>query len=103
MLDGDRTSESQEIDSMLPQAIHALVEAINSHDPERIAAYFTDDYVAEVPQRPSEGFIGSGQVAANWRKILASCATPRTATSCGRSGSTGAPPRPGRRSCCAAP
>ncbi len=56
---------------MLPQALHALREAINSHDPERIAGCFTDDYVAEVPQRPAEGFIGSGQVAANWTKILA--------------------------------
>lgn len=56
---------------MLPQALRALCEAINSHVPERIAACFTDDYVAERPLRPAEGFIGSGQVAANWTKILA--------------------------------
>ncbi|MEV4571543.1 nuclear transport factor 2 family protein [Nonomuraea sp. NPDC049419] len=56
---------------MLPQALHALREAINSHDPERIAACFTDDYVAERPLRPAEGFIGSDHVTANWTKILA--------------------------------
>ncbi|MET9219540.1 nuclear transport factor 2 family protein [Streptomyces sp. NPDC003300] len=56
---------------MLPQALHALREAINSHVPERIADCFTDDYVAERPLRPAEGFVGSDQVAANWTKILA--------------------------------
>src|SRR5450756_79957 len=56
---------------MLPQALSALREAINSHVPERIAGCFTDDYVAERPLRPAEGFIGSDQVAANWTKILA--------------------------------
>ncbi|MEU5517287.1 nuclear transport factor 2 family protein [Streptomyces griseoaurantiacus] len=56
---------------MLPQALQSLRDAINSHVPERIAACFTDDYVAERPLRPAEGFIGSGEVAANWTKILA--------------------------------
>lgn len=56
---------------MLPQALHALREAINSHVPERIAGCFTDDYVAERPLRPAEGFIGSDRVAANWKRILA--------------------------------
>src|SRR5450756_1693776 len=55
---------------MLPQALSALREAINSHVPERIAGCFTDDYVAERPLRPAEGFIGSDQVAANWTEIL---------------------------------
>ncbi|MFE0361481.1 nuclear transport factor 2 family protein [Streptomyces griseoaurantiacus] len=56
---------------MLPQALQSLRDAINSHVPERIADCFTDDYVAERPLRPAEGFIGSGEVAANWTKILA--------------------------------
>jgi uncharacterized protein YndB with AHSA1/START domain/ketosteroid isomerase-like protein len=74
MLDGDSTNQRasfQEIDGMLPQALHALREAINSHVPERIADCFTDDYVVERPLRPVEGFTGSDQVAANWTKILA--------------------------------
>ncbi|MEV4048391.1 nuclear transport factor 2 family protein [Streptomyces sp. NPDC049744] len=56
---------------MLPQALQTLRDAINSHVPERIADCFTEDYVAERPLRPAEGFIGSGEVAANWTKILA--------------------------------
>ena len=55
---------------MLPQALQSLRDAINSHVPERIADCFTEDYVAERPLRPAEGFIGSGEVAANWTKIL---------------------------------
>lgn len=56
---------------MVPEALEALRVAINSHVPERIAGCFTDDYVAERPLKPHEGFIGSDHVAANWRKILA--------------------------------
>jgi ketosteroid isomerase-like protein len=56
---------------MLPQALETLREAINSHDPQRVADCFTPDYVAERPMRPHEGFIGSEHVAANWTKILA--------------------------------
>ncbi|CAM3513961.1 nuclear transport factor 2 family protein [Kibdelosporangium persicum] len=56
---------------MVPEALEALRVAINSHVPERIAGCFTDDYVAERPLKPHEGFIGSERVAANWRKILA--------------------------------
>ncbi|WP_328661252.1 nuclear transport factor 2 family protein [Streptomyces sp. NBC_00334] len=56
---------------MLPQALQSLRDAINSHVPERIAGCFTEDYVAERPLRPAEGFIGSDEVAANWTKILA--------------------------------
>jgi SnoaL-like domain len=56
---------------MLPQALQSLRDAINSHVPQRIADCFTEDYVAERPLRPAEGFIGSGEVAANWTKILA--------------------------------
>ncbi|WP_134655938.1 nuclear transport factor 2 family protein [Streptomyces sp. H23] len=56
---------------MLPRALQALCDAINSHVPERIADCFTDDYVAERPLRPAEGFIGTAEVTANWTKILA--------------------------------
>jgi hypothetical protein len=56
---------------MLPQAMAALRDAINSHVPERVTDCFTGDYVCERPLRPVEGFIGSDQVAANWRKLFA--------------------------------
>jgi ketosteroid isomerase-like protein len=56
---------------MLPQALQTLRDAINSHDPERIAGCFTEDYVAERPMRPAEGWIGSQHVAAMWTKMLA--------------------------------
>ncbi|OZM76247.1 nuclear transport factor 2 family protein [Pseudonocardia sp. MH-G8] len=50
--------------------VERLREAINSHDPQRIADCFTPDYRAEVPHRPSESFVGSEHVAINWEAIL---------------------------------
>jgi len=54
-----------------PDPVARLRDAINSHDPERIAACFTPDYRAEIPHRPAESFTGSDRVAANWTAILA--------------------------------
>ncbi|MEV1294790.1 nuclear transport factor 2 family protein [Pseudonocardia sp. NPDC049635] len=51
--------------------IESLAVAINAHDPRRIAACFTEDYRAETPHRPAEGFVGSDRVHANWTAILA--------------------------------
>lgn len=56
---------------MVPEALEALRVAINSHVPERIAGCFTDDYMAELPHRPHDGFVSNEHVAANWTKILA--------------------------------
>ncbi|MFE2945295.1 nuclear transport factor 2 family protein [Streptomyces sp. NPDC059255] len=50
--------------------VERLVEAINSHDPQKVADCFTTDYRAEVPHRPAEGFTGNEQVLANWTAIF---------------------------------
>ncbi|MGW0790697.1 nuclear transport factor 2 family protein [Streptomyces sp. NPDC002911] len=49
--------------------VERLRDAINSHDPQRVADCFTLDYVAEVPHRPAEGFTGNEHVLANWTAI----------------------------------
>ncbi|MDN5749744.1 MAG: nuclear transport factor 2 family protein, partial [Pseudonocardia sp.] len=53
-----------------PEPVDRLRDAINSHDPQRVASCFTNDYRAEVPHRPAEGFVGSDTVAANWAAIF---------------------------------
>jgi SnoaL-like domain len=54
-----------------PDPIERLRDAINSHDPQRVAACFTSDYRCETPHRPTEGFTGSDHVLANWTAIFA--------------------------------
>jgi hypothetical protein len=54
-----------------PDPIERLRDAINSHDPQRVADCFTSDYRSETPHRPEEGFTGSGRVLANWTAIFA--------------------------------
>ena len=53
-------------------ATDTLSDAINSHDPDRIAACFTPDYRCEMPLRPYEGFVGIDQVRKNWTGMLSS-------------------------------
>ena len=48
-----------------------LRDAINSHDPQRIAGCFTEDYRCELPMHPSQDFQGNSHVRDNWTKILA--------------------------------
>jgi ketosteroid isomerase-like protein len=48
-----------------------LRDAINSHDPQRIADCFTEDYRSELPMHPSQDFQGNSHVRDNWMKILA--------------------------------
>lgn len=47
-----------------------LQDAINSHDPQRIAACFTEDYRSELPMRPAQSFHGNSRVLDNWTRIL---------------------------------
>lgn len=54
----------------IPDPVDRLRDAINSHDPQRIASCFTTDYRAETPHRPAESFVGSATVARNWAAIL---------------------------------
>jgi ketosteroid isomerase-like protein len=53
-----------------PDPIQRLENAINSHDPQRVADCFTPDYRCETPHRPAEGFTGSDRVFANWTAIF---------------------------------
>jgi len=50
--------------------ITKLRDAINAHDPARIAACFTKDYRCERPLHPSESFTGSDQVNRNYTAML---------------------------------
>jgi hypothetical protein len=47
-----------------------LRDAINSHEPRRVAACFSADYRCEVPLHPSRSFSGSQRVFENWSEIL---------------------------------
>ncbi len=55
----------------IPDPVARLRDAVNSHDPQRVAGCFTTDYRAEIPHRPAEGFVGSDTVAGNWAGIFA--------------------------------
>jgi SnoaL-like domain len=48
-----------------------LVDAVNRHDPEAMAACFAPGYRSEQPVHPNRGFGGQDQVAANWRAMFA--------------------------------
>jgi hypothetical protein len=48
-----------------------LVDAVNRHDPETMAACFAPEYRSEQPAHPDRGFGGQDQVAANWRAMFA--------------------------------
>jgi hypothetical protein len=65
----DENEETKTMTEIDP--IERLRDAINSHDPQRIADCFTSDYRAETPHRPAESFTGSDRVHANWVAILA--------------------------------
>jgi ketosteroid isomerase-like protein len=53
-----------------PEFLTRILEATNSHDVDRIAACFTDDYVNVTPCHPARGFTGREQVRRNWTAIL---------------------------------
>lgn len=49
-----------------------LRDAINSHEPARVAACFTEDFRSELPHHPGRSFTGAQRVVANWTAIYAS-------------------------------
>jgi ketosteroid isomerase-like protein len=51
--------------------LERLTEAQNSHDADRFASYFTDDYRSEHPAHPDRAFTGRGQVFENWSSVFA--------------------------------
>jgi hypothetical protein len=68
-----------------PASVSRLREAINSHDPHRVADCFAQDYQCETPLHPAHGFIGSATVLRNWTALFATFArlqatVTRTAT-----------------------
>lgn len=70
------------------QILDRLREAINSHDPVRVAACFTSDFRAELPHHPERSFTGAQRVVANWTSIFASA--PHLTATVLRSASSGA-------------
>ncbi len=69
--DGPTTIDRETTTMTTTDTIDRLREAINSHDPRRVADCFTSDYRSETPHRPAEGFTGSDRVLANWTAIFA--------------------------------
>ena len=53
------------------EALDRLRDAINSHDPARVASCFTEDFHSEVPHHPERSFTGAHHVVANWTAIFA--------------------------------
>ncbi|WP_037583987.1 nuclear transport factor 2 family protein [Stigmatella aurantiaca] len=52
-------------------ALERLREAIDSHDPQRVADCFTSDYRSEVPLHPDRSFVGNDHVLRNWTAMFA--------------------------------
>lgn len=48
-----------------------LTEAQNSHDADRFASYFSDDYHSDQPAHPDRTFSGRAQVLENWSSVFA--------------------------------
>ena len=48
-----------------------LVDAVNRHDPESMAACFAPEYRSDQPAHPNRGFGGRDQVATNWQAMFA--------------------------------
>jgi ketosteroid isomerase-like protein len=51
--------------------LHRLTEAQNSHDADRFASYFSDDYQSDQPAHPERAFSGRAQVLENWSAVFA--------------------------------
>lgn len=48
-----------------------LVDAVNAHDLDALAACFAPGYRNETPVHPARGFTGAGQVRRNWSRMFA--------------------------------
>ena len=53
-----------------PPPLGPLVDAVNRHDLDAMAACFSDTYENETPVHPSRGFRGRAQVRQNWQRIF---------------------------------
>ena len=50
--------------------LERLRDAVNGHDPRRVASLFAEDYQSTQPLHPSRGFGGSAQVLENWSSVF---------------------------------
>jgi len=50
--------------------LERIRDAVNAHDPERLAAVFAADYRSAQPIHPNRGFDGRAQVLANWTSVF---------------------------------
>lgn len=56
---------------MLPAQVERLRDAINSHDADRVADCFAENYQCDMPMHPSRGFTGRARVRENYQAIFA--------------------------------
>jgi SnoaL-like domain len=56
---------------IMSSVLERLTQAQNSHDPQRFASYFTDDYQSDQPAHPDRTFSGRVQVLENWTAVFA--------------------------------
>jgi ketosteroid isomerase-like protein len=54
----------------MPTTLDRLFEVLNSHDAERMATLFAEDYASSQPVHPGRGFSGRAQVAKNWTALF---------------------------------
>ena len=54
---------------MHPTIAH-LADAMNRHDADEMATFFSPDYRSEQPAHPNRGFGGAEQVRANWTHMF---------------------------------
>ena len=53
------------------RVIEAMLQAVNDHQLEPLAASFDPDYANETPSHPERSFQGNAQVKKNWTRIFA--------------------------------
>jgi ketosteroid isomerase-like protein len=52
------------------ELVDRATEAMNSHDPQRVAALFAEDYSSTQPVHPGRVFVGRAQVLENWTSVF---------------------------------
>jgi len=50
--------------------LERMTDAMNSHDAQRMARLFADDYESSQPLHPARGFSGQDQVLTNWTSVF---------------------------------
>ena len=51
--------------------LESITAAQNSHDADRFASYFAEDYRSDQPAHPGRSFSGRAQVLENWSAVFA--------------------------------